>query len=141
MKREEEKGRRLPAKTPGPKLPYIRSRSTGLPTLHSPLLEHLPRCFYGRHGLGIHPASVVKLWTEQLVELLRSVDVHQEEAAPLAAEKPRFSDLGRLHDSAHLRPEPLVAHGPSVGQNDVFVNLEGDMEQHFFSTPPFSRFS
>src|SRR5918998_4784406 len=62
------------------------------PTLSGPLPEDSPGCLYGRHRLGVCPASVVQLRTEQRVELLRSVDVHQEEAVPLAAEEPRFSD-------------------------------------------------
>src|SRR5215204_3074655 len=126
-----KKGRGVLPQAPPARNCLLRNERVGLPTLFGPLPEDSPGCLYGGHRLGIYPASVVKLRTKQRVELLRSVDVHQEEASPLAGEEPRFSDLARLHDPLQLRPEPLVAQGPDFGQDDVLVNLEGDVEQHF----------
>src|SRR5919107_2909597 len=92
----KRKGRGL--RKPRPRKASLGVERPDLPTLLGPLLENLPGCLYGCHGLGIHRATAVDLGTEQLVKLLRSVDVHQEEGAPLAAEEPRLPDLARLHD-------------------------------------------
>ena len=114
---------------PGLRIQRKVSRS---PALGGPPFEHFPSLLYRSYGLGVHPASVVKLRAEQLVEFLGCVDVHQEEPPALAAKEAALADLARLHDLLYLRPEPLIAHGSSFRQNDVFVNLESDVEQHFW---------
>ena len=107
----------------------IQHKVSRLPTLRGPPFEHFPSLLYRSYGLGVHPASVVNLRPKQFVQLLRCIDVHHKETPSLAAKEAALSDLARLHDLLHLRPEPLIAQGLGFRQNDVFVNLECDVEQ------------
>src|SRR5215210_5449676 len=74
----------------------IQRKVSRLPTLRGPPFEHFPSLLYRSYGLGVHPARVVKLRAEQLVEFLGSVNVCQEEPPSLAAKEATLSDLARL---------------------------------------------
>src|SRR5215211_2296070 len=119
-----------------PRPSHSQRKVSRLPALRGLPFEHFPSLLYRSYGLGVHPARVVKLRAEQLVQFLGSVDVRQEEPPSLAAKETALSDLARLHDLLKLRPDPLIAHGPSFRQNDIFVNLEGDVEQHSWLLSP-----
>ena len=106
----------------------IQRKVSRLPALRAPPLEDSPSLAYGGHGLGIHPASVVKLRAEQFVQFLRCIYVHQEECPSLALNERGLNKRGTAADPLPSSSYPVlqgILHASSADPTSPPVDPDG----------------